>query len=368
MISLLKTILGAGMLAMPAAFAALGLIPGMLLILLTALLSGFGLRLYLDSGKVLAGDASFGKLASVTYPKLSLLFETAMMLKCAGVSVSYLIVFADTMGGVFPFFSRTFWILASVPVMAWLSMQRSLESLKMTSLLGLFAVLYLVLLGVYHYTSILERPVIAFFVEPSAASLRALPVFIFAFTCHQNIIAVQKEAKNAPLVRLVDVCLLASSTLYLIFSVTGYTGIGPDVHSNILLDYPTEHPAYFLGRIAFALLAVFSFPLMTHPCRSSFQRLFYGDESKHFHLSTVLILVFVYALVFLITDLGLISALIGTFAGIPICYILPSLFYRKLYGGDPSKNKTLIAAAWMAAFGIVAMILCTTSLLLFPHK
>jgi amino acid permease len=71
-----------------------------------------------------------------------------------------------------------------------LSFLRKLDSLKYTSVIALFAVVYLCVIVVYYYISPNYPPP-----EPNAVELVSftsrifghLPVFVFAFTCHQNV-------------------------------------------------------------------------------------------------------------------------------------------------------------------------------------
>jgi amino acid permease len=84
---------------------------------------------------------------------------------------------------------RRFWItVAMVTIVAPLSFLRRLDSLKYTSIVALIAVVYLVTIVVYHFISPNFPPAqhIEYFTF-STKVLGKLPVFIFAFTCHQNV-------------------------------------------------------------------------------------------------------------------------------------------------------------------------------------
>ena len=88
-----------------------------------------------------------------------------------------------------------------------------------------------------------------------------------------------------------------------------------------------------VARILFAFLSAFSYPLQTLPCRLSIESLIPVSKSyKRQNGETlrkiliVAIIVASFAFAFFLDDLALISGLIGTLAGIPICYILPFAF------------------------------------------
>lgn len=86
---------------------------------------------------------------------------------------------------------RRFWITLSIfTAVGPLSFLRKLDSLKYTSLIALFAVAYLVVIVVYHYITPNFPPPppesIEYF-HLTTKIFAQLPVFIFAFTCHQNV-------------------------------------------------------------------------------------------------------------------------------------------------------------------------------------
>lgn len=86
---------------------------------------------------------------------------------------------------------RRIWIsVFMVTVVGPLSFSRKLDSLKYTSLIALFAVAYLSLIVVWHFyapnfpTAPAEEIELVHF---STKFFTSLPVFVFAFTCHQNV-------------------------------------------------------------------------------------------------------------------------------------------------------------------------------------
>jgi amino acid permease len=109
---------------MPSALSKMGIFLGIFVIAWAGTTAGFGLYLqtrcarYVDRGHV-----SFAALSQLTYPNLSILFDSAIAIKCFGVAVSYLIIIGDLMPGVVRGFApsaediaflvdRQFWITA----------------------------------------------------------------------------------------------------------------------------------------------------------------------------------------------------------------------------------------------------------------
>jgi amino acid permease len=118
------TVLGAGLLAMPSALSKMGIFLGIFVIIWAGFTSAFGLYLQTRCARYVdRGHASFATLSQLTYPNLSILFDTAIAVKCFGVAVSYLIIIGDLMPGVVIGFApgtrdvnflvdRQFWITA----------------------------------------------------------------------------------------------------------------------------------------------------------------------------------------------------------------------------------------------------------------
>lgn len=84
---------------------------------------------------------------------------------------------------------RRLWILVVMAILAPLSYLRTLNALRHISALAIVSVIYLCAIVVYHYFTpgLLQKPeqVDLWHITPGIFS--KLPVFIFAFTCHQNV-------------------------------------------------------------------------------------------------------------------------------------------------------------------------------------
>jgi amino acid permease len=185
--------------------ASVGILPGFLLILFSAFASGTGLYfLSRCAARTEGRNASFFAISKLTWPKVAVLFDLAIAIKCFGVAVSYLIIIGDLMPQVIISLSsnsvddlayflidRRFWItIFMITMVLPLSFLRKLDSLKYTSLIALIAVIYLCIIVVYHYYSPNYPPPPIDAIELASFStsiLGHLPVFVFAFTCHQNV-------------------------------------------------------------------------------------------------------------------------------------------------------------------------------------
>lgn len=380
-VNLLNTIVGAGTLAMPSVLSHMGIMLGVLLVMWSGLTAAFGLYLQSKCARYLdRGTASFFALSQITYSQASVIFDAAIAIKCFGVGVSYMIIIGDLMPGVMLGFNsradhmpylvdRHFWITAFMLLVIPLSFLRRLDSLKYTSLVALVSIGYLIVLVVYHFA-----------VDPHAEpdnirvikwagaveTLSALPIVVFAYTCHQNMFSIVNEIRNnSPLsmVRVVMFSIGSAATIYILVAITGYVTFGNDIVGNIVLMYPTG-VASTIGKAAIVILVLFSIPLQVHPCRASLDAVLQwrpnrslsnngrnepalmnssaarGDHGNtapmsdtRFALLTTVILTLAYFTALSVSSLDRVLAFVGSTGSTSISFILPGLFYYKI--SDP---------------------------------
>ncbi|KAJ2177658.1 hypothetical protein EV181_006461, partial [Coemansia sp. RSA 532] len=259
-INLANTILGSGMLSMAGAMASLGLVFGSLVILFSACTSGMGLYLLSRCARRTTGrDASFFAVSKLTYPQAAVFFDAAIAIKCFGVSISYLIIFGDLVPEVVKalgveaqlLLSRGFWITFAIAALAPLAFQRRLDALKYTSFTALMGVVYLFIVVAMFYFNPLRTPlpdgdVVLF--RWSKNFFTNLPVFIFAFTCHQNIFSVYNELRDNSSKQVngaIALSIGSSCGVYQWIAVLGYLTFGSKVAPNLLTMYDNSlcHPA-----------------------------------------------------------------------------------------------------------------------------
>lgn len=291
-INLLNTIIGAGLLAMPFGIRANGLFLGVLVIVFSACCSMFGLYLQGRCSKfVKPGHASFFALSQITYPSLSVLFDLGIAIKCFGVGISYLVVIGDLMPKIMDslitddeylnshkyLLERNFWITVLMAfVVAPLLFLRKLDSLRYASMVALSSVAYLSVLVIEHFLKgdipdTIKGDVRYFEPLNLSSMLSAFPLFVFAYTCHQNMFSLVNELKNKSIRNIEQIIISAigiAMLLYIFVGSTGYLTFGDNVTGNIIVMYPASVSST-VGRIAIVMLVTLSFPLQCHPARGS---------------------------------------------------------------------------------------------------
>ncbi|KAF9163938.1 hypothetical protein DFQ27_002708 [Actinomortierella ambigua] len=451
-INLANTILGTGMLAMPGALATVGILMGSFMIVFSAMASGLGLYfLTRSASRTIGRSASFFACSKLTYPSAAVWFDLAIAIKCFGVGISYLIIIGDLMPEVVRSLSmiavtsyggdgsgemdptlwflldRRFWITVFMAVIAPLAFLKRLDSLKATSALALGAVVYLVFIVVFFYsfpTAPLPPMDKLRLVRLTPDFFTTLPIFVFAFTCHQNIFSVYNELSDngqSMLNRIITTSIGSAAVIYHIVAILGYMTFGNSVGSNIILMY-NAGMLVTIGRIAIVILVMFSFPLQAHPCRACLDKVLYaigafwksttlgqrlhgngaynslmsdsdtiapssstddmasqqtideplaqldahGDpiapppSELKYVIMTVAIVLFSYLIAISVTELELVLSFVGSTGSTAISFILPGLFYYKLHENERWTGRKIAAVA-LSVYGALVMVICLSA-------
>mmetsp|Transcript_20527 Transcript_20527/g.66681 ORF Transcript_20527/g.66681 Transcript_20527/m.66681 type:complete len:423 (-) Transcript_20527:78-1346(-) len=292
-----NTIMGTGLLALPRCISLAGLVPGLLLIVLSALIN-VGTNVFLSDAAAVGGHpASFNKLAvAAGGPALALVTDAAVVANALGAGITYAIVAADgltlgmplLLGAASP--GHQAWVLVVAAIITPLSLLRSLDALRLTSLLavlilgGISGLVLLYALPASGPAADLDpcpadrtaSPVscppgeVRLFTSP-AGVLAALPTLVMAYGCQMSTPTLWNEMERPTRPRMLALYASALGTamlLYLLVGGLGYATFGDAVAGNILKSYPATL-AVGAARLGLALVVIFSFPIQALALRQS---------------------------------------------------------------------------------------------------
>lgn len=395
-INLTKTIVGAGLFAVPFAFKADGIVLGLFLIGFAAVVSAFGLNIVTRvSIENLAGkETSFFHLCEITYPKLTLLFDFSIFLQCFGVALSYLVIVGDIIPGLISdILSRNQVILLSAVITLPLICLKKLDSLKIGSLIGLFAIFFLTCLIILHAliddVSLTQGNLKVWTFGSWDQITSSFSIIVFAFTAAQNICTITNEIENPnDMNKVVFYSVGIASILFIVVGLSGYYQFGDNILGNVILNYDSSLITTKIGKFTLVLMVILSFPLMFHPCRISFNNMIHWIESEfkkdskidgenerlldeeiqsdhspvpfpqsRFIIESIILICSLYGLALSITSFELVLALVGATGSTLICFILPGLFGFKLLKSFNDRILSLSLSIW----GFIVMILAVYS-------
>ena len=296
-INLTNTIVGAGMLGLPGAFGGTGWLAGLLLIVISASFSAHGLVLLSKAAQAAGLPSSFYSVALAAVPQYTVLIDLAVALKCFGVATGYLITIGDCMVDALDhillngdpendervivrlLLARNFWVVGAVLAVLPFSFKKTLDELKKASAAALVFV-FMLAGGIIAYASGVADPCEGFngmgdcrgdvvAVTNASSMISKLPIFIFAFTCQQNIFPVVNEIsfRSQSRINLVIVFSIGFALiLFTIVAIEGYRTYGSNVMGDILSNYPETGKVTFL-RICVAFMLALHYPLQLDPAR-----------------------------------------------------------------------------------------------------
>lgn len=390
---LANAVMGAGILALPYAYARSGVAGGPALVAFAGLLNAFTMHLLSSVGRRVGQDqASFHAIAAATLPtKLWWVADAVVCLMMALVATSYLIVFANLAhAAAAPLAAhhalvgkRYLFVVMAVVVCAPMAYAEKLGGiLRHTSTLGLILAVYVAGLTV---TSWLDAE--AF--EPCALqnahhcggtyklfelNLKTLDAFAlatFAFTAQTQVPSLANGLADYTQAKMDAACCAAVAFCALLYCIVGHAGyetFGSLVNSDLLESFPNT-PFVAAARIAVAFVVATSYPLMVVPFRDSlrsilshqtlFLRVAIWAASPRYRVATTTMFVAASAVACLvITDLGVVLSIVGSTAGTMVAYSIPTYAYIQTFRGDPERTYRLLFARCVFAYSIVAVPAC----------
>jgi amino acid permease len=266
---------------------------------------------------------------------------------------------------------------------------RKLDSLKIGSLIGLFAIFYLTLLVISHALfddiSKTQGNLKVWSTGSWSDIMSSFSIVVFAFTGAMNICTITNEIEDKKKSDIVVYSAVGiAGALFVVVGISGYLQFGDNVTGNVILNYDSDLISTKIGKYSLVVMVILSYPLMFHPCRISLNNMVHWIESeyksrkaaesqpllveaevetsemeviplstKRFTILSVLLTIAIYGLALSINSFELVLALVGATGSTLICFILPGLFGYRLFESSNDKLWSLLLCVW----GILVMIL-----------
>lgn len=364
--------IGAGVLATPFAVSKFGTVAGGIIIFVTALLVAYTLVVLVRAGSVFSSASYQGVVKDAFGPSASRAVSATLVVYLFGSCVAYLIIIGDS-------YTKAVAALAGGSDGAWwasrhfaiavvatffvtpLSLLREMSRLAPASAVALVSLAYTaaaIMCKGFAKVDDWAPKAVAFKLD--ADSVSAVPIIVFAFQCHIQVLAIFSELsahasdadENAESLDALDDELVERKRVRRMHTVialavgacfVGYLLVGefayashPNVSSNVLDSYDKGDAAMVVATIFMGFSAIASFPVNHHAARAALDDLLaatFGWEecapgqapiSRHatqtfgFVLTTTLV-------AFAVTDLGEVFQLIGATCGSLVMFVIPAL-------------------------------------------
>ncbi|KAL3629488.1 Amino acid transporter avt6a [Castilleja foliolosa] len=379
--NLSTTIVGAGIMALPATMKVLGLFLGIAMIIFMAFLTEASIELLLRFSRT-SKTVSYGGLMGDAFGNCGrMLIQLCVLVNNVGVLIVYMIIIGDVLSGTTSagihhagvlegWFGEQWWngrffvlLITTIAVFAPLASLKRIDSLRYTSALSVaLAVVFLVITVGITVFKLINGTTLMPRLLPDVTDLTSflnlftvVPVLVTAYICHYNVHTIDNELEDRKQIKgVVRTALSLCSSVYVMTSLFGFLLFGDATLDDVLANFSTDLGIPFGSllndavRVSYAAHLMLVFPIVFFPLRLNLDGLLFpsarplsSDNLRFASLSTGLI-----AVVFLganfIPSIWDAFQFTGATAAVCIGFIFPAaITLRDRYGIATKRDKIL---------------------------
>lgn len=377
--NLSTTIVGAGIMALPATMKVLGLVLGIGLILLMAFLTERSIDMLLKFSR--AGKAtSYGGVMGDAFGNSGrVATQICVMINNIGILIVYMIIIGDVLSGTTSgdvhhygvlesWFGESWWngrtcvlIFTTLVVFAPLTSFKRIDSLKFTSALSVgLAVVFLVIMVGIAVMKLISGGVAMPRLLPDVTDMASfwklftvVPVLVTAYICHYNVHSIDNELDDSTEIKsVVRASLTLCSSVYCMTSFFGFLLFGDSTLDDVLANFDTDLGIPFGSvlndavRVSYAAHLMLVFPVVFYPLRVNLDGLLFPSwgpivyDNKRFAVVTAGLLSTIFLGSNFIPSIWDAFQFTGATAAVCLGFIFPaSITLRDRYAISTKKEK-----------------------------
>ncbi|GLJ14122.1 hypothetical protein SUGI_0226610 [Cryptomeria japonica] len=391
--NLSTTVVGAGIMALPATLKVLGLVLGICLIVLVGLLTDASIDFLLRFSKA-SRAASYGGIMGDTFGRTGrMLLQMCITVNNFGILIVYIIIIGDVISGTSSngvhhaglfeeWFGVHWWsgrtaviLLTMVFILCPLVSMKRVDSLKFTSALAValavvfvvitagIAIVKLFFIGGIHMPRLLPD------VTDNASFLKlftVVPVIVTAYVCHYNVHPINNELDEpSDMQAIVHTSLALCTVVYITTSFFGYLLFGGQTMDDVLANFDVDLGVPYstvlsnIVRISYILHLMLVFPLIFFPLRLNLDGLLFPSgqslilDNKRFILITTGLMGFVFLGAAFIPNIWIAFQFTGSTTAVILGFIFPAaIVLRDTFGISTKKERYL--AFFMIILAVVS--------------
>ncbi|KAJ9559705.1 hypothetical protein OSB04_004865 [Centaurea solstitialis] len=382
--NLATSVIGAGIMALPATMKVLGLVVGVVLIFLMGVLSEISVELLVRFA-VQSKSNSYGEVVQHALGKPArIVSEICIVVNNAGVLVVYLIIIGDVMSGslrhvgVFDqWLGNGFWdhrklviLIVIVLFLAPLCALDKIDSLSTTSAASVaLAVVFVMVAFFVAFIKLVEGKIDAPRLAPDFGSKKAvldllvvIPIMSNAYVCHFNVQPIYNELEDPSPKKMNKVGRLTTVLCVMIYASTaiaGYLLFGDGTESDILTNFDKPLGIRFstaltyIVRVGYVLHLVLVFPVIHFSLRQTVDALAFDgkaplSESRVRCLAlTFVLLALVYLGSTMIPSIWTAFKFTGATTAVSLGFTFPALIALRLSSQGPGLTSRERFLAWL---------------------
>ncbi|XP_021295514.1 putative sodium-coupled neutral amino acid transporter 7 [Herrania umbratica] len=398
------SIIGAGIMSIPATLKVLGVVPAFFMIVVIAWLADVSVEFlmrYTHAGNstTYAGvmKESFGRVGSV-------LVQICVMMNNLGCLIIYLIIIGDVLSGNQPvgsmhlgvlqeWFGIHWWntrpfalLLIVVVIMLPLVLFRRVESLRFSSAIAVFlAVLFVAISSVMAISALFQGKTESPRLLPHLVNktsffdlFTAVPVIVTAFTFHFNVHPIGFEMdKPSDMMSAVRISLILCGAIYYTVGIFGYLLFGDSIMPDILVNFD-QNSGSALGsvlndivRLSYALHLILVFPLLNFSLRANIDEFLFPNrpllakDNTRFMSLTLILLAICYLAAITIPNIWYFFQFMGSTSAVSLAFIFPgAIALRDVHGISTSRDR-IMSAVMIILAAVTSIVAISTNIYSF---
>ncbi|KAK9163600.1 hypothetical protein Syun_004502 [Stephania yunnanensis] len=381
--NLSTTVVGAGIMALPAAAKELGLIPGVIMIVLIAVLTESSIEMVLRFGKASKASSYSGVVGDTFGGAGRTILQACIVVNNVGMLVVYMIIIGDVLSGSWAdgghhtgviegWFGQRWWttrfallLFTTLFVLAPLLSFRRLDSLRYTSALSVFlALLFVVIMAGIAILKMAQGdvgiPRLLPNIEGQASFWKlftTFPVLVTAYICHYSIHPIENELKDpAQMKSIVRASMGLCALVYVATSFFGFVLFGEKTLDDVLANFDADLKIPYgrvvedVVRMSYGVHLMLVFPIVFFSLRLNLDGLLFpyntlpfAYDGKRFFSVTVGLMGFIFLGANFIPSIWDAFQFTGATAAVSIGFIFPAAIALRDPHGIASKNDTRVS-------------------------
>lgn len=381
--NLSTTIVGAGIMALPATMKVLGLVPGVVMIVVVALLTEYSIDVLIRSTR--AGKAvSYGGVVGDAFGRAGrVLLQVCVVVNNVGVLIVYMIIIGDVVSGTSSsgehhsgilegWFGTHWWngrffvlLVTTLAVFSPLACFKRVDSLRYTSALSVaLAVVFVVITAGIAIVKLIGGSIPMPRLFPDVTDLTSfwklftvVPVLVTAYICHYNVHTIDNELEDSTQIRpIVRTSLALCSTVYITTSFFAFLLFGDGTLDDVLANFDSNLGitySSFLNdavRVSYAVHLMLVFPIVFFALRVNVDGLLFpsarplSSDNRRFTLITVVFIALIFCGANFIPSIWDAFQFTGATAAVALGFIFPAAITLRDSHGIATKGDKILSA------------------------
>eukprot|EP00262_Sarcandra_glabra_P021259 TRINITY_DN8885_c0_g1_i2.p1 TRINITY_DN8885_c0_g1~~TRINITY_DN8885_c0_g1_i2.p1 ORF type:complete len:460 (+),score=59.15 TRINITY_DN8885_c0_g1_i2:478-1857(+) len=379
--NLSTTIVGAGIMALPATMKVLGLGPGIAMIVFVAFLTEASIEMLLRFSRA-GKSVSYGGVMGDAFGRIGrIVLQICVVINNVGVLIVYMIIIGDVLSGTTSsglhhsgvlegWFGEHWWngralvlLVTTLVVFAPLACFKRVDSLRFTSALSVvLAVVFVVITAGITIVKLINGSIgmprwLPIITDLSSVwtLFTAVPVLVTAYICHYNVHTIDNELEDSSQIQpIVRTSLALCSTVYITTSLFAFLLFGEGTLGDVLSNFDTDLGIPYSSllsdavRVSYTVHLMLVFPIIFFALRLNVDGLLFPSarplvlDNRRFSLITVVLICIVYLGANFIPSIWDVFQFTGATAAVCIGFIFPAaITLRDSHGIATKKDKIL---------------------------